>query len=270
MNYDKIMLLGDMHGDYGVIEQRVIEAAELGVPIFQLGDFGYWRNTSKGNEFHNKIIALLALHKVDLFFLRGNHEFTKGHEVSDVGTVAGLLDLKVNYGNSFHTFPNSEYLHYIIDGKPWEMGGKTFVAVGGAHSIDYRQRTRYVSWWPEEDVSEEVLDDILRSKAQYPKVDYFLSHETIEHNYIYEILNPHPIGKSAWSRRVLKEIVYELQPGQLFHGHWHHHYSTTVSIRNGKPLQIVGLAENLSDKRYHRIFLNIQTGRWSNDYSEII
>lgn len=258
MNYNKIMLLGDLHGDYKTLVSRVTEAAELNVPIFQLGDFGYWRHTKSGAEFFDQTIKLLEDTQVDLFFIRGNHELTRNEE------PPGLLDLPANCGEAFHLFEGSNHLYYVIDGIPWEMSGKTFIGIGGAHSIDHYYRVKYVSWWPEEDVSQNLLDTTSGIKA-----DFLLSHETIEDNYLYEWLCARPIERSTYSRKILSQIVNETLPDKLFHGHWHIHYDHRKKLINDHQLEIVGLADSETPRSTNRVFLNVETGKWGYRYEEI-
>lgn len=254
-----IMLVGDIHGDLNALRSRVIEASKLEIPIFQLGDFGYWRHMSNGEKFHANVIKMLDEYEVDLFFIRGNHEYMINSGIPKGKGTPGLLDLEPNCGEAFHQFEGSERFHYIIDGIPWQIGSKTFIGIGGAYSIDEMFRTKYVSWWPEEDVSIEIAANL-----QSTKVDYLLSHETIEDSYIYEILNPLHIEKSTVSRNTLREIVNTVQPNKIFHGHWHQFYRINLPLNYGN-VEIVGLADGASRRELNRIILHVETGEWGID-----
>lgn len=132
------------------------------------------------------------------------------------------------------------------------------MGIGGAYSIDKDYRVPYNSWWPEEEVSESLVDS-----TRGLKVDYVLSHETIERDFLYRDMKAKPIASSMHSRVLVGKILENVEPASLFHGHWHIFYERMEKLSSGQPLRVIGLGDNMSALKEHRIYLKIRTGEVS-------
>ena len=68
-----ILLLGDIHGDYKVLERAIDLAHQTeATAIIQVGDFGLFRDYGMANEIH--FHKVLSASKVPVYFIDGNHD----------------------------------------------------------------------------------------------------------------------------------------------------------------------------------------------------
>lgn len=189
---------------------------------------------------------------VKLFIVLGNHE--------DYGRVrlmrtddAGWLYLK--------DYPR---LRFATRGHTWvDAVGTRFAALGGAGSIDRNTRRPGVSWWPDEELTE---DDCARLASNvhgegWPRVDVMITHEAPAGLRRHGIttapawLTPE-VEAYCYAQRVrLREAMDEVAPRSLVHGHWHSSFrdgwegltSTGVDYR----CDVIGLPED--DNPYNAV-----------------
>lgn len=245
-----IMLLGDTHGNTSFILNHVIPAAtEAGVEwIYQLGDFGYWEHTAEGEQFLNDIQDALTVAGLKLLFIAGNHDKTS--------MIAGRYS-KVE---DFYLVRAS--IWFAPNGTQWDFEGKSFLALGGAYSIDKKWRleqefakaknlaissplrgtyseayilqdcmdkTSETLWFPEEEMDDEELDIILEDLRD-TNIDIILAHDKpLSSNTLVELL---PINATIYNQRRLQKAVNILQPNLFVHGHLHIRYTDTIRCGN--------------------------------------
>lgn len=218
-----VLLLGDVHGDAGWFRLVCDKAERLGVDtILQLGDFGYWEHRD-GGAFLDSCSDALAERSLDCIWIDGNHE---NHTV-----------LRRNYGpegDRHEAAPGGFWrirprLFYAPRGLRWEWHGATFVAAGGAYSIDKAYRVEGSSWWPEETLTDAEVEAIIGDGS---KVDVVVAHDA---PVLAEgVMGPQTVGdKDSWpesknNRVRVQRIVDRLRPKLLVHGHYHHRNSTHV------------------------------------------
>lgn len=236
MNEDRIIAVGDIHGDEDWLSYVAREARKLGIStLVQAGDFGVY--PGKRHEKYLKVVEeKLAFYKVRCVFIDGNHDW---HE--------WLWNLPVNNEGLAQI---SEHLYYAPRGAVWSWDGISLGALGGAHSIDFEVLTEGIDWWRTERITGSQVD-LLTSKG---KLDILFTHDA---PLLSKVPNLTKLGEPNDSinleqRLLLDEAVKGVTPKLLFHGHYHRHYTNTISYTDsegdGVETRITGLASNLEKR----------------------
>jgi predicted phosphodiesterase len=132
-----LTIIGDVHGRIKEYE-RIVKNSKN--PTLQIGDFGFAPEYKWLNE-QSGIDPLT--NKV----LRGNHDdytVDSPHLIGDFGLT--------------------------------DLGGTPFFFIRGAFSIDKRDRTPHVDWWPEEELTPEEMDECF-TFYKYVKPSIVISHD---------------------------------------------------------------------------------------------
>lgn len=207
------LVVGDVHGFKVQIERAITHAHELGLDtVFQVGDYGIWDNDRKFLDGQQK---LLEKYGMELYFIDGNHEnFVRLYETET--SADGTRFIRDN-------------ITHIPRGYRWEWKGMTFLALGGAASIDRKLRREGFSWWPEEYITEE---DVLTAQSGGP-VDVMFTHDSpagapnsvtddmIGQLGAMEYYGAEMLANCTTHRAVLKQVTDVTIPRILMHGHYH-------------------------------------------------
>lgn len=207
------LVAGDWHGSFSQADKVIRFAKEQGIDtIFQVGDFGVWANDK---PYLNQMQQLLKSFDIELYFIDGNHEnFNMLYEKK-------ILDDGTRYVR--------DNITYIPRGYRWEWHGLTFLALGGAASIDKRFRVEGRSWWAEEYLTEE---DILTAQSGGP-VDVMITHDSpfgapnsITDDFMGQLGAIKYFGQDALQyctehRKLLQRVTDVTAPRILIHGHYH-------------------------------------------------
>ncbi|MQB01332.1 MAG: hypothetical protein GEU78_13740 [Actinobacteria bacterium] len=206
--------------------------------IVQLGDFGWFPDTSWGIEFIAAIATQAKRRRVHVHFIDGNHEdfgdlfFMKEvpEEADDV-TPEGFIRLR-------------SHLNYIPRGTRWEWDGVSFLALGGAYSIDKDGRIEGRSWWPQEDITD---DDVRRCGAD--PVEVMLTHEApmgALDTPSFESVPMKAHARASEANRIkIRNVMNDCRPRLLVHAHHHHRYETVVGLT-----RVIGLAGECDNALY--------------------
>lgn len=221
----KILLVGDSHGDLSYIEMCLDRAKAFGCEkLFQLGDFGYFEHFAGGPGYLNGVSLGSVESGIPVYFLDGNHE---NHpllwETYQEEDDEGFRKVREN-------------LHYAPRGHSWIWDGIRFLSVGGAWSIDQAQRTPGKSWWPEENIRHEDVNNAIASGD----CDVLLSHDVLAGVTVPGIM---PIQAAMWNRDCLLKVAIKTHPKYVFHGHYHIYYTEHYQ-HGGVDANVVGLAHN--------------------------
>lgn len=223
----RILLLGDVHGDPYWFGHACHVAQRLNChTILQLGDFGYWEHAPPGGEFLDRCAEHLQETDRTCIWVDGNHE---NHTV-----------LRETYGPGgfFHQIIDSgfwrirERLSYAPRGHRWTWLNHTFLACGGAYSIDKRYRQEGMSWWPEETITE----DEMRACIDGGPTDVLVSHDAPDGAPgVIPAEGTWDRQKDNWpesleNRKRLARIVKHTKPQLVVHGHYHHRNSTVMNM----------------------------------------
>jgi predicted phosphodiesterase len=207
----RVLIAGDTHGNTAWVETLTRKAAEQCCPIIiQVGDFGYFPDHPGGPRFLTAVDTACAVNGVELWFIDGNHDdhfALADHRERD--TPIALTD----------------HVTYIPRGARIALGGRVFGFLGGAFSVDWRDRTHGIDWWPNEKTDH---SDVARLGGG--ELDVLITHDA-----------PAGIDLSTWRlpaedqvraddvRSLIATAVEATRPAVLLHGHWHHARDSELS-----------------------------------------
>lgn len=243
----KILFLGDSHGDYSFVEKALHTAHNLSADvIIQLGDFGIWPGQS-GAAFRTLVSEYSWKYDIPVFFIDGNHE-----------DFDWLLAQPLDEDGLRPILPG---LVHIPRGFRWtsSVSGETFLALGGATSVDADRRTLGKSFW----LQESITDEDVEKTVSGGQADIMLTHDCpvgtsipgIEHRKYVSYFD-HSELERAWDHREkLREAVDVIKPKRLFHGHFHVKYEDQLVYDDGSVTEVVGLGANISTDRLDTFIL---------------
>ena len=168
---ERVAVVGDLHGNQGAASSAVRYAALRGAQlVVQLGDFGWWptrRRTPRkpyGEGFTVWVERVCRQYGLRLLWVRGNHEH---HPM--------LVEERREHVGEDEVWWLHEHVGHWPDGLVLDIGGRRWLAVGGAHSVDQSFRTLGVDHFDSETLSETEIDAIAR--AGHMDVDVVVAHE---------------------------------------------------------------------------------------------
>lgn len=141
-----LILIGDIHSDFGYIEHLVQASGVINHNLVQVGDFGV------GFDDAGKLAARLkSLNNVlqntgnTLWVIRGNHD--------DPAYFGGTDVLKARIGEVALEFEFSN-INFLKDYSCVDFKSYSMFCVGGAYSIDRSRREEGIGYWADEIVQE--------------------------------------------------------------------------------------------------------------------
>jgi hypothetical protein len=201
----KVIVVGDIHGDFQVINHLVkTERPDI---ILQCGDFGYWPRSDAGWPPTD---PPLDNGSTPIYWCDGNHE---DHAELQKVIAAGQTEVAPN---CFYQ-PRGSTL-----GLP---DGRTILFFGGADSGDHEKRQKGVDWFPQECPQQVDFKNIPKGL----EIDIVISHTAPA---VFNLRDTPPFGyaKGPWlakhleqTRILLNEIFFQYHPDQWFFGHYHIH-----------------------------------------------
>lgn len=222
---DKVMVAGDWHANARWAARAISEGCSDVKVVLQLGDFGLWRT---GRDYLAQVSEALEGQDADLYFIDGNHE-----------DHAWLIELMKNMTTG-EPLKVAERIWYLPRGFRWEWHGRSWLALGGAASVDRAFRTEGHSWFREEEITLPQAGLVaLRGPA-----DVMITHECPR-----RVARRLPLGTpmAGWDLEVsrshqelLDRVICYVEPSYLFHGHMHIAHQGTFSYPYGR-LQVRGL-----------------------------
>ena len=200
-----IFLHGDFHGNFKDLI-KFVNKMELtsNDTIIVLGDMGLcWRNDKIDLNYFVEIWESTLKNTPYLYFIDGNHEnFDILKEFKD-----GVI---------------SPHIRWLQRGTVLHIDGYDCLCIGGADSIDKHRRVEHLSWWEDEQITKEDVNNIW--PGHY---DYVFSHccpySVFEKNYPY-LADPQFAGKEFdhTSEERLDEIMRKIDFDHWYFGHYHH------------------------------------------------
>jgi hypothetical protein len=221
----RIAFAGDWHANSRWAVAAVEYAATRGADVIvHVGDFGYDFRA----QFLRSLDRALMGHDMVLMFVDGNHE-----------NFPILLRYPIR-DNGLRQLANR--IWHLPRGFRWTWGSTTFLALGGAHSVDRPWREPGVSWWTQETLTD---GDIARAVQGGP-ADVLITHDCpagVDIPDLSETSRVWPADELAASdvhRGRLRTVVDAVRPRAIWHGHFHRLYETVTDFGYG-PVEVHGL-----------------------------
>lgn len=239
LNPDRILLVGDVHGEIRQLARALDYAAANDISVVvQLGDFGIWPGPN-GARFIQQTNDLLEELDLTLLFVPGNHE--------DYDQIAQTpVDPETNlqaFGPQLFAMPR---------GYRTQWQGLNVAALGGAHSVDRQWRLQNApgTHWEAEHVTEEEATAF----AAAGPVDLLFMHDSPAGAPNAVVDDPHNQGAiffpqeelylAALHRNVLARAVNPTNPGFIAHGHYHRYMGGTYRPTGAtRDCFVLGLSE---------------------------
>lgn len=203
-NPPRIFITGDTHRENDIEKFLKLDAAELTKNdlLIILGDWGaVWF----GDERDNHIIKMYETFPCTVFVTVGNHDAIPHIYKYPLVDFCGDKAYKIGK-NIYVGYPGGYY--NIFD--------KTFLNINGADSTDKWARVEGESWWPEETITQEQIDNaVMNLRLHENKVDVILSHTG--GSFIVNALG----FRASQSDRMLDKILDFHEYKHHFCGHYH-------------------------------------------------
>jgi hypothetical protein len=239
MDVERLLLVGDTHGDTAWVRAAVRTATRLDATPVVLGDFGYWTHRGDGREFVADVDAALSEARSVLVFVDGNHEYHSTHPAKPPHKRFGLRELAADDDGFVRI---TDRLWYAPRGHRWEWSGRRLGALGGAVSTDRGSRKLYRDWWPAERVG---FADVDRLGSQ--RLDVLFTHDSPAGHVVpgFRADDRHVDADSERNRELLAAAVAATRPQLVCHGHWHVRYRCERVHDDGTPFVVEGLGANV-------------------------
>lgn len=236
----RILLLGDAHGDVRFMEKGVsIARAQDCSWLVQLGDFGFGWDP----RYAQDVARAAEQAAVPVCWLDGNHENFAELKVAvervEMLRRAGLGRSDPIRVEDWELLP---WLMYLPRGFRWEWDDVTFMALGGANSIDKAYRKEGESWWPDELITDE---DEERAIGGGP-CDIMLTHDVptgVDMGIQLMFMHDRPDREN---RDRVRRVCDKVKPKLLVHGHYHHHYENMLEGHDYRT-RVIGLSATLQN-----------------------
>lgn len=212
--FDRVFVTGDIHGDMLDLQDRV-ESAGAGENdlMILLGDCGfffscYYEGSAYRDEARRKHAAKMPC---TFLCIQGNHE--QPFAQMDAEPV------RIYEGDGYYR----DGVYFAANGTSFTIGGKRFLAVGGACSIDRQWRLDYgYPWWEREELSQEEFDRILE-RTEGERYDFILTHtapyEDMPREAFIKIENAYTNQNST--ERNLQRLKAQIEYQTWYAGHFH-------------------------------------------------
>ncbi len=230
----KIGFLGDIHGDTDAARFMLWSMWKQGVEVvIQVGDFGIYTDNPR-MKFANVVNELCKKYGIILVVVPGNHE---NWRVINEMTGTNRTDL-ATYRSNIFVAPR---------GYRCEMGGMSFVMLGGAPSVNRmqlkasdaarRSASANLDWYWEEQIRGEDVDYVVAGGY----ADVMIGHDAphgiagVEN----AIRGPHnwhiaDVLYAEEGRRLLTEAFRGVNPAFYFHGHYHMPIDEHIQVHGGE------------------------------------
>ena len=214
----RIGLLGDTHGNHAWIKFAARQFEELGITtVIQVGDLGVSANVREAHRW-DRTNKYLRLRGITMLVAPGNHD-----DYDYIDRMTPREDGWLQYRSQILLAPR---------GLRTEMGGRSFVWLGGAGSVDRTLREQWRRegngqryWWPQEAVTDQDVantvagghaDVMVAHDAPFgvPEIDVRLVRT--KHRWDTEDLQYAHACRETFTR-----AVAGVQPELLLHGHYH-------------------------------------------------
>ncbi len=222
----RVLVAGDTHGNLLHWEHVLLPAARAHQVdgIVQLGDFGYWPLTTDGRDYLAALERQLHDDGRWVVFIDGNHE--------------DHLALRQCSPRADGFVPITPHILWAPRAHRWTWQGVRFLALGGAYSIDRRDRTLNSGrwgWFAEETITAEQA---AAATVDGP-ADVLLVHDAPRGAIPQVLWAPRYAPSTLESARHVQAVAEATQPALLLHGHWHQFQQVPLP---GQDTEVIGLS----------------------------
>jgi Icc-related predicted phosphoesterase len=232
-----VLVAGDTHGDAKNIQHLLLKAkGNKCSKVLVTGDFGHFPHLKNGVKWYNNISAKAVKEGIELHWIKGNHD---NHD--DLKKYIGCVEIYPNV--FFH-----QNLHV------WTWGNSTFCAVGGAYSIDKADREEGIDWWKDEQIS---YKEVERSEDIMSEIDIIISHDCPISVDIDKYLEYKRDIYTQGNRQKLQDIVDNLKPKMVIHGHYHQRIESKGTHPDGE-FRNIGLGANVTSRASQSMILKCE------------
>jgi len=227
----RVLLAGDWHGNLGWALRVVDHAADVHAEVIvHVGDFGIWQG-SAGMKYLRRLDQRLTERGLTLVFIDGNHE------------NFDLLDTYPRRRDG--TAEILPTITHLPRGYRWSWHDQSWLALGGATSVDRDLRTPGRDWW----AREEITMAQATAAAGGGHADVLICHDApagvaaLEARLALNALGlPADVLRGSQSHReLLRGVVEKVSPEHLWHGHYHWAYRDELVLGDGHRVQVRGL-----------------------------
>lgn len=255
-NVTEFAVAGDWHRNTIYAISCLDVLAEKGINVIvHLGDFLHYGKAKARDEYLDSIQAVCQANNQTLLFIDGNHEdfpYIESLPHEEDGTI------KVR-----------DNIIYLPRAFTWEWDTVKFMALGGAPSINKRELTPNVSWFPQE----KITPDEYEKAYEVDNVDVLFTHDCPSHVRIPNLDNENL--PRAWKKELMNcntqrlrlfNLCERLKPHYLFHGHYHRNYHDSLLYPeqedDNKYTDVWGL--DCDGKRFNDNYkiLNLEDLKW--------
>jgi hypothetical protein len=256
----KVLAVGDVHGNEKFWSRACRVAAREGCKyVLSVGDFGYWEHYPHGARFLALAEFELADKGLTGFFIDGNHENHPllWEKYGPTPSADMELDESITYGTAQgEPVPVRPHLFYLPRGLRWTWNDTSFLACGGAHSVNHKSLTPGKTWWPTETITPEQV-----AACGTDPVDILISHDCPAGFDLPALAFKDETPEVRSNRAKLARIVHRTRPNLLVHGHYHHRYGGWYEFGGGEELarttRIEGLGADMDGNEKSWLILDL-------------
>jgi len=221
-----IIILGDTHGEWGKLFDKLKRTNITNSTIIHVGDMGigYRHDLDENIELLERINDILAQDNNTILGIRGNHD-------------------NPNFFNGDYVYSN---LKLLPDYTTMDLDGEKFMFIGGATSIDRTLNIENKTWWKDEVL---VLDE---AKLEGQFCDVLITHTAPSW------IGPTGQGPIKWfldkdptlwdelvvERQKMNRIIEILKPKTHYCGHFHMNCTVKNDTIHSRILNIHEMLEH--------------------------
>ena len=205
-------IISDIHGDVNTFLKLMSKKPLQEKEVVLLGDVGYGFPEFDVERFND---YLLRNPRIRFYIIQGNH---------DNAECMGVPIANVRY----ITTKTGSIVHYI--------DGNSVIMIPGALSYDKNMRVPGVSWWENEQLSEEQLAESIKLATS---CDIILSHDAPLQQYFMFFPETKPSRTNRALDMLLMELIRTQRKTLWLHGHLHENYIDIFDV-----FQIQGIASD--------------------------
>lgn len=185
-----MLFVGDIHGQLDLFEKWLNFHSVENTNIIQVGDFGLgFKSKYEDINDLDELNRVLEASNNNLYVIRGNHDNPEFWSSSNQDFVPPLI-------------------HLIKDGEIIKIEGKRILCIGGGISIDRMKRRQDISYWSEEVINKEIINN-----CNVDNIDIIVTHVPFVENTIFTPPDESPLVIN-WDIIEQGDLIFDLEEEQ--------------------------------------------------------